>query len=119
MAFQNITANVLIPATGITASAAILYTTPIATTASPLGTRTLLKSIDVCNTTSGALTLRIFLVVAGGSPGTTNALYYGYTVAANTTLSWRGLQVLAAGTTIQVQSTTTGLTITASGGEAT
>ena len=112
MAFQNITANVLIPATGITAAAAILYTTPTLT-------RTLLKSIDVCNTTSGALTLRIFLVVTGGSPGTTNALYYDYTVAANTTLSWRGLQVLVAGTTIQVQSTTTGLTITASGGEAT
>ena len=112
MAFQNITANVLIPATGITASVATLYTTPALT-------RTLLKSIDVCNTTSGALTLRIFLVVTGGSPGTTNALYYDYTVAANTTLSWRGLQVLAAGTTIQVQSTTTDLTITASGGEAT
>jgi len=112
MAFQNITANVLIPATGITAAAVILYTTPALT-------RTLLKSIDVCNTTSGALTLRIFLVATGGSPGTTNALYYDYTVAANTTLSWRGLQVLVAGTTIQVQSTGTGLTITASGGEAT
>ena len=117
MAFQNITANVLIPATGITAAAVILYTTPVVP--APLGTRTLLKSIDVCNTTSGALTLRIFLVATGGSPGTTNALYYNYTVAANTTLSWRGLQVLVAGTTIQVQSTGTGLTITASGGEAT
>jgi len=112
MAFQNITANVLIPATGITATAAIRYTTPALT-------RTLLKSIDVCNTTTGALTLRIFLVATGDSPGTTNALYYDFSIAAKTTLSWRGLQVLVAGTTIQVQSTTTGLTITASGGEAT
>jgi len=46
-------------------------------------------------------------------------LYSGYTIAANTTLSWRGLQVLPAGTFISVKSTTTGLTITASGGEAT
>jgi hypothetical protein len=117
MAFQNITANVLIPATGITAAAVILYTTPVVP--APLGTRTLLKSIDVCNTTSGALTIFISLVALSGTAGTANALYSGYTIAANTTLSWRGLQVLVAGTFISVKSTTTGLTITASGGEAT
>ena len=113
MAFQNITANVLIPATAVAnASVATLYTTPTLT-------RTFLKSIDVCNTTAGALTLRIFLVVSAGTAGTANALYYDYTVAANTTLSWRGFQVLVAGTTIQVKGSGAGLTITASGGEAT
>jgi len=112
MAFQNITANVLIPATAVTNAFVTLYTTPTLT-------RTLLKSIDVCNTTAGALTVFISLVASAGTAGTANALYSGYTIAANTTLSWRGLQVLVAGTFISVKSTTTGLTITASGGEAT
>jgi hypothetical protein len=78
-----------------------------------------LKSIDVCNTTAGALTVFISLVASGGAAGTANALYSGYTIAANTTLSWRGLQVLVAGTFISVKGSNTGLTITASGGEAT
>ena len=112
MAFQNITANVLIPATAVTGSFVTLYTTPTLT-------RTLLKSIDVSNTTAGALTIFISLVASAGTAGTANALYSGYTIAANTTLSWRGFQVLVAGTFISVKSTTTGLTITASGGEAT
>ena len=112
MAFQNITANVLIPATAVTGSFVTLYTTPAAT-------RTFLKCIDVSNTTAGALTIFISLVASAGTAGTANALYSGYTIAANTTLSWRGLQVLVAGTFISVKSTTTGLTITASGGEAT
>lgn len=112
MAFQNITGNVLVPATAVTASFVTLYTTPTLT-------RTLLKSIDVCNTTAGALTVFISLVATAGSPGTANALYSGYSIAANTTLSWRGLQVLVAGTFISVKGSSTGLTITASGGEAT
>jgi hypothetical protein len=112
MAFQNIIGNVLIPATAVTGSFVTLYTTPAST-------RTFLKCIDICNTTSGTLTVFVSLVATGGTAGTANALYSGYTIAANTTLSWRGLQVLVAGTFISVKSTTTGLTITASGGEAT
>tara|TARA_R110000823_G_scaffold126785_2_gene254088 strand:+ start:79 stop:417 length:339 start_codon:yes stop_codon:yes gene_type:complete len=112
MAFQNIIGNVLIPATAVTGAFVTLYTTPAST-------RTFLKCIDICNTTGGALTIFISLVAALGTAGTANALYSGYTIAANTTLSWRGLQVLPAGTFISVKSTTTGLTITASGGEAT
>ena len=112
MAFQNIIGNVLIPATAVTGAFVTLYTTPAST-------RTFLKCIDICNTTGGALTVFVSLVATGGTAGTANALYSGYTIAANTTLSWRGLQVLVAGTTIQVQSTGAGLTITASGGEAT
>ena len=112
MAFLNIIGNVLIPATAVTGSFVTLYTTPAST-------RTFLKCIDICNTTSGTLTVFVSLVATGGTAGTANALYSGYTIAANTTLSWRGLQVLVAGTFISVKSTTTGLTITASGGEAT
>jgi len=50
MAFQNITGNVLIPATAVTAAFVTLYTTPAST-------RTFLKCIDICNTTGGALTV--------------------------------------------------------------
>lgn len=112
MAFQNITGNVLIPATAVTGSFVTLYTTPAST-------RTFLKCIDICNTTSGALTVFVSLVATGGTAGTANALYSGISIAANAVLQWRGLQILVAGTFISVKSTTTGLTITASGGEAT
>ena len=111
MAFQNIIGNVLIPATAVTGSFVTLYTTPVST-------RTFLKCIDICNTTGGALTVFVSLVATGGTAGTANALYSGISIAANGVLQWRGLQILAAGTFISVKSTTTGLTITASGAEA-
>lgn len=112
MAFQNVIGNVLIPSTAVTGSFVTLYTTPASV-------RTFLKCIDICNTTGGALTLFISLVASGGTAGTANALYSGISVSANGVLQWRGLQILPAGTFISVKSTTTGLTITASGGEAT
>ena len=112
MAFQNIIGNVLIPATAVTGSFVTLYTTPASV-------RTFLKCIDICNTTGGALTVFVSLVATGGTAGTANALYSGISIAANGVLQWRGLQILVAGTFISVKSTTTGLTITASGGEAT
>ena len=112
MAFQNITGNVLIPATAVTGAFVTLYTTPASV-------RTFLKCIDICNTTGGALTVFVSLVATGGTAGTANALYSGISIAANGVLQWRGLQILAAGTFISVKSTTTGLTITASGAEAT
>ena len=112
MAFQNIIGNVLIPATAVTGSFVTLYTTPAST-------RTFLKCIDICNTTGGALTVFVSLVDTGGTAGTANALYSLISIAANGILQWRGLQILAAGTFISVKSTTTGLTIIASGAEAT
>ena len=112
MAFQNIIGNVLIPTTAVTGSFVTLYTTPASV-------RTFLKCIDICNTTGGALTVFVSLVATGGTAGTANALYSGISIAANGVLQWRGLQILVAGTFISVKSTTTGLTITASGGEAT
>ena len=112
MAFQNITGNVLIPATAVTGAFVTLYTTPASV-------RTFLKCIDICNTTGGALTVFVSIVASGGTAGTANALYSGISIAANGVLQWRGLQILVAGTFISVKSTTTGLTITASGAEAT
>lgn len=78
----------------------------------------IVKSIDVTNTTAGALTVTIFLVPPAGSPGAGNALYFGTSVLANSILSWRGTQILAAGgEIIAVGSAASGLTINAAGGE--
>lgn len=108
--YQNVTPNLLGQAAVVT-SYTIIYTVPV-------NTRTYVKQIDICNTTNGAITVFVSLVPNGGTAGTSNALYYGQSVAANTTLSYTGVQVLLPGATIQVKGSTTGLTITASGGEA-
>ena len=110
MNYQNVT-PIKIASAAVTATYATVYTTPLLT-------RTYLKNINVCNTTSGALTIFISIVPTLGTAGTANALYYGYTIAANSILSWNGVQIMNPGDTLQVKSTTTGLTIIASGGEA-
>lgn len=110
MAFQRITPVKLAQA-AVTASVVTVYTVPAST-------RTILKDIDICNTTAGALTINVYLVPSGGSPGTGNALFFGLAITANTTLQWSGVQVLNAGDTIRVQGSATGLTVNISGGEA-
>lgn len=111
MAFQRVTPAKLAQA-AITAGTTTVYTVPSST-------RTMLKDIDVCNTTAGALTVNVHLVPSAGTATTANALFYGASINANTTLQWSGVQVLNAGDTIQVQGSGLGLTIHASGGEAT
>lgn len=110
MAYQRIT-PVKLGQAAITGSIATLYTVPAST-------RTLLKDIDICNTTAGALTVDVHLVPSGGSATTANALLYGYSINANATLQWTGTQVMNASDTIQVKASGLGCTITASGGEA-
>lgn len=111
MAFQRITPAKLAQA-AVTAGTTTIYTVPALT-------RTMVKELDICNTTAGTLTLNVHLVPSAGSATTANALFYGASISANTTLQWSGLQVLNAGDTIQVQGSGLGLTINASGGEAT
>lgn len=111
MAFQRITPAKLAQA-AITAGTTTIYTVPVST-------RTMIKEMDICNTTAGTLTLNAHLVPSGGSATTANALFYGASISANTTLQWSGVQVLNAGDTIQVQGSGLGLTINVSGGEAT
>ena len=108
--YQNTTPNTL-GQTAATTAYTTLYTVPA-------NTRTYVKQIDICNTTSGALTVFVSLVPNGGTAGASNALYYGLSLAANALLSYSGLQILLPGATIQVKGSATGLTITASGAEA-
>jgi hypothetical protein len=113
MAFQNITGLQLGQA-AMTASYATIYTVP-----STPATRTYVKDITICNTTAGALSVYVSLVPSGGSAGASNALFYGNSLAANTTVQWTGSQIIESGGTIQVKASNTGCTVTVTGGEAT
>ena len=110
MAFQKITPARLAQAASTTAFLAI-YTCPS-------NTRTYVKDITVCNTTSGAVTFFLSLVPDQGTAGTANALFNAHSIAANTTYQWKGTQILNAAETIQFKGGGTGLTIHISGAEA-
>lgn len=110
MAFQSIT-PVKLGQAAITVATATLYTVPAST-------RTLVKQLDICNTTANSINVSVFLVPAAGTAGTTNAIFYTSTVAPYGNLQWTGIQVLNVNDTIQTSASATGCTITASGGEA-
>jgi hypothetical protein len=110
MAFNNITPTKLAQA-AMTTSYVSLYTVPTST-------RTFVKDIIICNTTASAVTVNVSLVPSGGTAGESNSIYYEYSIAAKTTLSWSGVQIMNHNDTIQVKASATGATITISGGEA-
>ena len=111
MAFDVITPAKLGQA-AITTGVTTLYTVPA-------NTRTLLKEFSIANTTAASINVRVFLVPAAGSAGTSNAFLYDMPVPNNNALQYNGIEVLNAGDTIQIQAASAGLTIIASGGEAT
>ena len=112
--YQNVT-PIQIAQAALTTSYVTLYTVP-ANATTP--TRTYLKQIDVCNTTGSAATFNLHIVPVTFSAGTQNALFYAQTVAANSTFSYAGVQVLPTSSFISAKASATGLTITISGGEA-
>jgi hypothetical protein len=111
MAFDVITPTKLGQA-AITTGVTTLYTVPAST-------RTLLKEFSIANTTAAAINVRVFLVPSAGAAGTSNAFLYDVPVPNNNALQYNGIEVLNAGDTIQIQAASAGLTIIASGGEAT
>lgn len=111
MAFDVITPTKLGQAS-ITTGVTTLYTVPA-------NTRTLLKEFSIANTTGSPINVRVFLVPAAGTAGTGNAFLYDVPVPNANALQYNGIEVLNAGDTIQVQAASAGLTIIASGGEAT
>jgi hypothetical protein len=92
-------------------SVGLLYT---ASSAIP----SLLTSINICNTTAGAITLFLFVVPAGVTPAAANAIYYGYSVAANTTTSPNWSIIVPAGYSLYGYSGSAGITLTISGNNA-
>ena len=111
MAFQGVTPSKL--------AQDVLTTNYIAIYTVPANTRTYVKDICICNTTATGINISISLVPSEGIPGTSNALYYNFTVEANDTMQWKGSQIMYENDTIQVKASTTGCTINIGGGEAT
>lgn len=95
-------------------------TTPTVTTlyTVPALTRTFVTSIDLCNTTAAALTVTLYLVESGGSPGAANTLIPTVSIDANSMMQWTGSQVLHAGDSIRATASGAGITANISGGEA-
>lgn len=112
MANFNIVTPKRLAQAAITGSYVSVYTTPAAT-------KTYVKEFDIINTTAAIIHIYVSLVPSGDSAGTANALFYYNALPAYTTMQWSGSQVLDEGDTIQVKASTTGCTITISGGEAT
>lgn len=108
--YQNVT-PIKLGQAAMTAAYTTLYTTADRT-------KTYVKQFDIANTTGGALNVFIHLVPLAGSAGTGNALVYNVSVAANSTLQWKGVQIMDTGDTLQIKASAVGCTITASGGEA-
>ena len=111
MAFQNIVGNRLAQAE-TTTSYVTIYTTPSLT-------RTYVKNIDICNTTSGSLRFYIHLIPKGDTAGTSNALFYNAPINANTTVQWTGSEILTPRDLIQIKGSAAGISVTITGGEAT
>ncbi len=108
--YQNVS-PIKLGQAAMTTSYATVYTTPSLS-------RTILKEFDIINTTAGALLIYVSIVPSGGTAGTGNALFYGNSLPANTTMQWTGTQIMNEGDTIQVKASNPGCTITVSGGEA-
>jgi len=111
MAFQNIVGNRLAQAE-TTTSYVTIYTTPSLT-------RTYVKNIDICNTTSGTLRFYVHLILKDGTAGAGNALFYNAPINANTTVQWTGSEILTPGDLIQIKGSAAGISVTITGGEAT
>jgi len=107
MAFQGVTPTKL--------SQDVLTTDYIAIYTVPANSRSYVKDICVCNTSAAGVDISI----SEGIPGTSNALYYDFTVEANDTMQWKGSQIMYENDTIQVKASATGCTINIGGGEAT
>ena len=111
MAYQNIIGNRLAQVE-LTTSYVTIYTVPSLT-------RTYVKDIDICNTNSGAARFYIHLVPKDNTASVGNALFYNAPINGNTTVQWTGSEILTPGDLIQVKGSTTGISVTITGGEAT
>lgn len=108
--FQSIV-PIQLAADAITTSDVAVYTTPALT-------RTMLKDINIANTTATAATVNIHIVPASGAVGTSNALIYGLSIEANSVYRWNGIQIMNPNEKLSVKASVTGLTLFVSGAEA-
>lgn len=98
----------LIANSALTTSTATLYTVGSSSTA-------YVNDICFCNTTGSAITVNLFLTPINLLADSSTALFYGFSVAANTTYHWNGLQVVNSKGTIQASASAPGCTVMISG----
>lgn len=111
MAFDSITpAKLGRGAISTTPTVDTLYTVPSLT-------RTIVKTIDLSNTTAAPLSVTVYLVESGGSPGASNTLIPNSSIPGYGIFQWSGSQVLNAGDSIRATASGAGVTINISGGE--
>jgi len=96
----------------MTTATAVAYTVPS-------NTRTMVKNFDMCNTNNTLQTFSIYLVPAGQSPSTSNALFYNNNINGYSSIQWSGVEILNQGDMIYVQGSSSGITIYISGAECT
>lgn len=77
--------------------------------------RIIMKTIDICNTTSSPITVTLYLVPNGSSASSSNMLIPGIIIGATVMFQWSGAQVLSAGDTIQAVASISGTTLQISG----
>lgn len=75
----------------------------------------IVSSFTACNTTTNPDTIRVSIVPNGGTLGTSNYLYYGFTIAANSTIQETPGWALESGATLHVYSTNGYTTFVATG----
>ena len=104
------TAKRLVAGSVLTGTAATYYT-------APTGTRAVIKSAAIVNTTAGALAATVYLVPSAGAAAAANTLISGLSIAAGATYSCPELinHVLGSGDFIQAFGN--GLTLIVSGAE--
>lgn len=81
------------------------------------GYNTTVQDIEITNTTAAALTIALHLVKAGGTVGTSNAMFQDISIPAKTLMQWNGNTVLNLGGFIQVIGSGAGLSMRISGEE--
>lgn len=93
----------LVAGSQLTAAAAPYYT-------SPANTRTVIKSMQLVNTSAQAVTATVYLVPSGGAPGAANTVIASVAIAPNATYNCPEAinQVLLAGDSIQALAGTAG-----------
>lgn len=93
-----------------TGTGTLLYT-------APAGYQATVTNIDVANTTSGALSFTMHLVVSGGTASAANMLFPAVSIPANTMVQWAGNQQMRAGGFIQGIGSGAGITVHITGDE--
>lgn len=110
------TATVLIPEQRVASSQTTIYTSPVS------GRGTWIDKFTACNTTAGAVTISVNLVVTAGSASDSNKVVSAKSLAAGETYTFPELvgKFLAAGSFISwIASAATSLTAGANGRELT